>query len=182
MSNLASALLSFEEFLKLANPDADNDKYELHDGAIVLRMPPARPRHLAVQMKLPQLLSFVSDFKLLVVQEFPYRPARNYQFWIADVAVVPESVRKSMMTWSEYEIYSPPLVIEILSPSNTPEKISKQRIVSMSNGTEQFWVVDADQMTVQSTTRNGVTLHQAGDLVELSVAPDGCVAVDEIFS
>ncbi|MBC8166119.1 MAG: Uma2 family endonuclease, partial [Bryobacteraceae bacterium] len=88
MNNLTSALLSFEDFVQLAGSDAAQGKYELHNGEVVIRMPPARPRHLAVQMKLVQLLSFLRQFEWLVVQEFPYRPARNYQFWIADVALV----------------------------------------------------------------------------------------------
>lgn len=186
MSNLATAALTglttWKEFqLLLERPEIENgEHYELHDGVVVL-VPPPHPRHLSVQMRLPELLRFVEELDLIVTQEFAYRPALNYQFWTADVAVLPRSVRNAMWSWTQYDVYAPPLVIEVLSPSNRREKISRQRVAAMSNGTREFWVIDADKQTVHVTTEDGVKLYNSADSIELTIAPGKRVAVSAIF-
>ena len=163
MSNLATTVLaplvSWEDFQLL--PDLDNgEHYELHDGEVVV-VPPPRPKHVSVQLKLPFLLRFVEDFDFQAATEFWYRPALNYQWWRADIAVIPQSLQRDMKDWDEWQVYSPPFIAEVLSPSdekqrkdrqtNTPEKIGKQRIVAMSNGTREFWVIDANKRTVTAS-------------------------------
>jgi Uma2 family endonuclease len=192
VSNLATAelpvLVSWEEFQLLPERPENGKRYELHDGEVVV-VPPARPLHLFVQMILPELLRFVQEWDLVAVQEYPYRPALNYQFWAADVAVLPRGVRNAMRDWTDYDVYSPPLIIEVLSPSdrktkgtNTPEKIARQRVASMSNGTREFWVIDADKRTVHVTNADGVKLYSAGDLVPVTLTPGKSIAVDAIFA
>src|SRR5687768_10060360 len=192
MSNLATAefpvLVSWEEFRLLPDERLDNgERHELHDGEVVV-VPPPRPRHKAVQVRLPKLMRFVDSFDFAVAPEFSYRPAVNYQFWTADLAIVPGSIDTEMMNWDDWRVYAPPIIIEILSPSdrkrkgeNTPEKIAKQRIVAMSNGTREFWVIDAEKCTVHVTTTEGVQLYGAGELVPCSLTPGEYVAVDAIF-
>jgi Uma2 family endonuclease len=192
LSNLAAAefpgLVSWEEFQLLPERLENGEHYELHDGEVVV-VPPPRPRHAAVQSKIARLLRFVEDFGFVTGEEKPYRPALNYQYWTADVMVFPRSILQEMMNWDEWHVYSPPLIIEVLSPSdrkkkgeNTPEKIAKQRIVAMSNGTREFWVVDAENRTVHVTTIEGVRLYGAGELVPLTITPGKYVAVDGIFA
>jgi Uma2 family endonuclease len=83
LSNLATAefpaLVSWEEFQLLPERPENGKRYELHDGEVVI-VPPARPLHLRVRMRLPRLLRFVEECGFVVVQEYPYRPALNYQF------------------------------------------------------------------------------------------------------
>lgn len=118
----------------------------------------------------------------------PYRPAVNYQYWTADLIVVPRDVVFSMKDLDQWSIYSPPLIIEVLSSSdrkkkgeNTPEKIGKQRIVAMSSGTREFWVVDGQTRTVHVTTTEGVHTYGPGELVPCSLTPRRSVPVDAIF-
>jgi Uma2 family endonuclease len=171
MSSLATALVTFDDFVNLPDPD-NARRYELHDGEVVL-VPPARPIHVATQMTVVDLLRAVEQFGFIVSNEYPYRPAANYQFWYADVAVLPASIRAEMSTWEQYKPYSPDLIIEVLSPSNTKTKIAKQRIASMSHGTREFWVIDADERTVHVTSANGnIRLFHPGDSVDvLGVIP-----------
>jgi hypothetical protein len=80
--------------------------------------------------------------------EFPYRPAANLQFWFADVAHLPNE------DWDALEgpghpVYSPPLVAEVLSPSNTAKKIQRQRLAAFAGGTCEFWVVDLRERTIE---------------------------------
>ncbi|HYZ85368.1 MAG TPA: Uma2 family endonuclease [Bryobacteraceae bacterium] len=192
MSNLAAAefpaLVSWDEFQNLPEDSLqDGEHYQLHDGQVVL-LPRPRPRHKAVQMQLPRALRFVEEFDFVVGVEQPYRPAINYQFWTADVMVLPHSVMQAMMNQAHWEVYSPPLIIEILSPSdwkrqgeNTFHNINKQRIVAMSNGTREFWVVDADQRTVHVTTTEGAQVYGIGDRIPCSLTPGRSVAVNDIF-
>lgn len=42
----------------------------------------------------------------------------------------------------EYPVYAPAIIIEVVSPSNTPAKMMRQKIVAMSAGTREFWIVD----------------------------------------
>ena len=166
MSSLATALVTFDEFVRLPDPE-DGKHYELHDGEVVL-VPPARPAHVAAQGSIVDLLRGLEQFGFVLHQEYPYRPASNYQFWYADVAALPADVRAEMFSWDQYKPYAPPLIVEVLSPSNTAGKIAKQRIACMSNGTREFWVVDVDERTVHVTDGSGaVRLYRAGESVSV---------------
>jgi ferric-dicitrate binding protein FerR (iron transport regulator) len=51
----------------------------------------------------------------------------------------------------------------------------------MSNGTREFWVVDADQRTVV-TTSEGVKLYRSGDSIPVSLTSGQSVSVDATFA
>ena len=82
---------------------------------------------------------------------------------------------------NDYPVYAPPLIVEVLSPSNSPAKLQRQRIVAMSAGTEEFWVVDAEKRTVQVTNSRGASTYSAGEHILLAVL-FASLAVDKIFS
>jgi Uma2 family endonuclease len=79
-------------------------------------------------------------------------------------------------------VYAPVLIVEVLSPSNTPAKVNRQRIVAMSSGTQEFWVVDAANRTVQVTELSGTRTYAAGDAMPLALFGGASVAVDQIFA
>jgi len=82
----------------------------------------------------------------------------------------------------EYPIYAPPLIVEVLSPSNTPAKVNRQRIVALSSGTQEFWVVDAASRSVQVTDLTGTTLYSLGASIAVQAFGAGTMAVDKIFT
>jgi Uma2 family endonuclease len=181
-------LVSWQEFQSLPEQSDDCERYELHDGQVVI-VPIEHPFQLYLRTIVCELLRFVEEHGFVVGERYPYRPAPNHQFWTAAVAVLPETVVEAMQNWTEYEVYAPPVIVEMLSPlrgkvnaSNTPDKISCQRIVAMSNGTREFWVVNADNHTVLVTTSDGVKLYGAGDSVPVSIMPGQSVSVDRIFA
>jgi Uma2 family endonuclease len=146
VGNVDAALTTWEEFLQL--PDTENGThYELHDGEVVA-VPPPKPNHIFIQSVLVEWLTSTAQGRGRAASEFPYRPAPNLQFWYADVAYVPRE-DWLLMRADEYPVYAPPLVIEVLSPSNTPEKIHRQRVAAFSGGTSEFWVVDPAAYTVE---------------------------------
>ena len=179
MSSLAHSLVSWQDFLRLPERPETGRRHELHDGEVVI-VPPARPLHIKMQKAIEQLLELAGD-RGVVTTEFPYRPVVNLQFWFADVAYIP------WMDWdamppNEYPVYAPPLIVEVLSPSNTPSKVNRQRIVAMSSGTEEFWVIDADARTIHVTRPDGIASYSAGGLISIPMSGDAAVAVDRIFA
>src|SRR5262249_7313546 len=155
-------------------------RYELHDGEVIV-VPAPRPLHLKVQMKIQDLLKPCVGDRGVVAIEFPYRPAANLQYWVADVAFVPKQDWDALPP-DDYPIYAPPLVIEVLSPSNTAAKLNRQRIVAMSAGTQEFWVVDATKRTVHVTDLNGARTYSSGEVVPLRMFDGLTLSVDQIFA
>jgi Uma2 family endonuclease len=179
MSSLAHSPVTWQDFLRLPERPETGQRYELHDGEVIV-VPPARPLRIKLQKRIEQLLEALAAGRGTVTIEFPYRPVLNLQFWFADVAYIPKADWDALPP-DEYPVYAPPLIVEVLSPSNTPSKINRQRIVAVSAGTEEFWVVDPNDHTVQVTSRNGVHTYGQGDVIPL--APfEGAIAVEQIFA
>ena len=179
MSTLAQPLVSWAEFLRLPERPETGQRYELHDGEVAI-VPPARPLHIKLQKRIEKLLEELAEGKGVVTIEFPYRPVPNLQFWFADVAYVPQADWDALPP-NDYPVYAPPLIVEVLSPSNSPAKLQRQRIVAMSAGTEEFWVVDAEKRTVQVTNSRGASTYSTGEHILLAVL-FASLAVDKIFS
>ena len=180
MSSRAHSLVTWEGFLQLPERPDTGKRYELHDGEVVI-VPPARPLHIKLQKRIEQLLELQAGSRGVVTTEFPCRPVPNLQFWFADVAYVPKTDWDALPP-NEYPVYAPPLVVEVLSPSNTPAKVNRQRIVPMSAGAQEFWVVDPDERTVQVTDRQGLRTYAPGDAIPLSIFEGSTIAVDQIFA
>jgi len=141
--------VTWTEFLQLPERPEAGMRYELHDGEVI-SAPPPRPRHIKLQKQIERLLENLAGTRGVVTTEFPYRPVLNLQYWAADVAYVPQPDWDALPP-NDYPIYAPPLIVEVLSPSNTPAKLNRQRIVALSAGAQEFWVADADKRTVQVT-------------------------------
>jgi len=180
MSSLARSLVTWEEFLRLPEPPECSQRYELQDGEVVIA-PPARPLHIKIQKRIEQLLEAFAGERGVVTIEFPYRPVVNLQYWFADVAYVPKPDWDALPP-DDYPIYSPALIVEVLSPSNTPAKVNRQRIVAMSAGTAEFWVVDPENRTVLVTDLRSAKVYASGDAIPLTILGGGTIAVDDIFA
>ena len=165
MSSLAQSLVTWEEFVRLPERPETGKRYELHDGEVIV-VPPARPLHIKLQKRLERLLETAAGDRGVVTMEFPYRPVPNLQYWFADVAYIPQADWEALPP-DEYPVYAPPLIVEVLSPSNTPAKVNRQRIVALSAGAREFWVVDAERRTVQVTDLGGSKVYAAGEAIPL---------------
>jgi len=101
------------------------------------------------------------------------------QYWFPGVAYVPQSDWDAL-PHDEYPI-SPALIVEVLSPSNSAVKLNRQRILAMSAGTEEFWIVDPEGRTVYVTNLSGARTFVTGEAIQLKIV-GGAVAVDDIFA
>jgi len=133
MSSVTQPVTSWDEFLLLPERPENAKRYELHDGEVVVVSLP-RPWHLKRQTQIHRLLLPLAGERGIIACEFPYRPAPNLQYWVVDLAFVPQADWDTMPL-EQWQVYAPPLIIEILSPSNTAVKINRQRMTAMSAGT-----------------------------------------------
>ena len=86
------------------------------------------------------------------------------------------------MRTDEYFVYAPPLVIEVLSPSNRAEKIQRQRLAAFSGGTREFWVVDPIGQTVEvSLPGKASRIYGLQESVPVAVLPGVFLPVRTIF-
>lgn len=86
------------------------------------------------------------------------------------------------MRTSEYLIYTPPLIVEVLSPSNKPEKIRRQRIAAFSGGAREFWVVDPVRRTIEvSLPGSPSRIYGEQDSVPVAVLAGASLPVRILF-
>jgi Uma2 family endonuclease len=180
MGSVADRLVTWADFQEWPERDETGQRVELHDGEIIL-VPPARPIHIKLQKRLERLLESLCGDRGVVTTEFPYRPVPNLQYWFADVAYVLQADWDALPP-HDYPVYSPALIIEVLSPSNTPGKVNRQRIVALSAGTQEFWVVDAEKREVHVTTAKGTRSYASSETIPITAMAGATLAVDAIFA
>src|ERR1017187_1573992 len=179
MSTVGAALTTWKEFLQLPDHE-DGTHYELHNGELFV-VPPPQPIHVYIQSLLVEWLTTAAQGRGRAHAEFPYRPAANLQFWRTDVAYLPNDDWRAMRT-NEYPVYAPPLVIEVLSPSNRAAKIQRQRVAAFSGGAQEFWVVDPIGRTVEvSLPGNASRIYSLQESVPVTVLPGVFLPVRTIF-
>jgi Uma2 family endonuclease len=175
----STLLTTWDEFLQIPDPP-DPDHYELHDGEIVLA-PPPRPIHFLIQTWLNHWLMAAAAGRGRSAQEFPYRPAANLQFWSADVAYASQADWARFRS-ADYTVFAPPLIIEVLSPSNKLEKIKRQQIAAFSGGTREFGLVNADRQTIEVFIPGQPSrTYRPGETIEITVLSGVSLAVQDLF-
>jgi Uma2 family endonuclease len=80
--------------------------------------------------------------------QFPYRPFPELHFWTADIAYAPLADWERIDS-DEWPVYSPPFIVEVLSPSNRRRKLDQQRLAALSNGTREFWIVNRAKREIE---------------------------------
>ncbi|MDQ3696023.1 MAG: Uma2 family endonuclease [Chloroflexota bacterium] len=164
-------------------PD-DGYRYDLLRG-VLTKMPPPGTLHLVVSGRLISYLNhyleahdlgsaggeggFIfeedpdtvlgPDLAVIPIAEFPNIPARGYTR------------------------FAPPLVAEVLSPTNRPTEIEEKVQVYLRAGVRLVWVVDPSRRTIQVRTPHGdgPLLTEADELTGGDVYPEFRVAVAQLF-
>lgn len=176
---VTGALLSVAEFARLPQP-AVGVRQELHHGELV-ELPPVKKLHTRLQKRLVSLLeATLNPAEYGVDKEFPFRPAPEYEVWIADVALF------SLAVWEQtadddYFRGVPAIVIEVLSPSNSASEMLELEEICLRHGGREFWLVDPQRESVKVIRAHGhSSVHDARSVIE-SGAWGGSIAVRDIF-
>jgi Uma2 family endonuclease len=141
-----------------------------------------KPRHWKLQKRLCGLLEPKLKAFGEVAIEVPYRPVAEFDLRAADVAVVPRE-RWDAIDPDDDLRGAPELVIEVLSPSNTPRQLRELAAHCLANGAVECWIVDPAKNSVTVIARaGGSVVHAAGSSVSLARFGAGEVSVDEIFA
>jgi Uma2 family endonuclease len=177
---VTGTLLSVAEFARLPQP-AGGGRQELHHGELV-ELPPVKKLHTKLQRRLVSLLEArLNPAEHGVDKEFPFRPAPEYEVWIADVALF------SLALWEQtadddYFRGVPAIVIEVLSPSNSASEMLEREDICLRHGGREFWLVDPGRESVKVIRADGrSSVHDAGSVIE-SGALGGSIAVRDIFA
>ncbi len=173
------ALLRVAEFARLPEP-AGGLRQELHHGEVIT-LPPVQKLHTKLQKRLVELLeAALGRDDCGVDKEFPFRPAAEYEVWVADVAIF------SLALWDQtadddYFCGVPEIVIEVLSPSNSASEMMEKEDVCLRHGGREFWLVDPQHTSVKVIRADGYSRVYDADGVIESGAFGGAIAVRDIF-
>ncbi len=175
----STRLVTVQEFRQL--PEDEGAVYhELRHGEIISVTRP-KLRHALVQRNLRELLEELADQESYVDTEVAFRPLPEFELWVADVAYV--SAERFANSDPDDNIRgAPDLVVEVLSPSNTAAEILEKERVCLSNGTEEFWVVDPKQKRVRVSTSKGTNdSYENGQEIPLPLFGNATLPVSAIF-
>lgn len=177
---VTSTLLNVAEFARLRQP-AGGVRQELHHGE-VFELPPVKKLHTKLQKRLVSLVeASLRSTEFGVDKEFPFRPAAEYEVWVADVAVFSQRI------WNEtadddYFRGVPAMVIEILSPSNTASEMLDREEVCLRHGGREFWLVDPERKSIKVIRADGSsTIHDQTAVIS-SASPALTLTVRDVFA
>lgn len=115
-----------------------------------------------------------------VDKEFSFRPAPEYEVWVADVALF------SLAVWEQtpdddYFRGVPAIAIEVLSPSNTASEMLAREEICLRNGGREFWLVDPARQSVKVIRADGYSrVYDTASVLE-SPMLNGPIEVCSIF-
>jgi Uma2 family endonuclease len=184
VASTPTQLMTVAKFERL--PDREGVLPELGHGEVIC-LPPAKWKHFAIQNGLREWLAGFAGASGRVTTEFGFRPVREREYRIADVAFV-SGQRWKATDVNGYVVGAPELVIEVLSPSNTAAEMNnaemnnKERLC-LENGCQEFWTVDLELRQVKVATPDGHAItYRTGSEIPLFSATDQKLSVDAIFA
>ena len=178
---VTSALITARELEQM--PD-DAHHYELIRGVLKRMPPPQLPHGLVQQNLLLDLGNYLDQHELgVAVGEVGFLLETNPDTVLGpDIAVIPAEYLP-ISADAGYERRVPPLVVEILSPSNRRTEIEAKVAIYLRSGVRIVLVVEPRGRTVEIRTPDGRTqlLTEADELTGGDVLPDFRVPVARLF-
>jgi Uma2 family endonuclease len=172
--------LTFEEFRNL--PEREGTHCELDEGELLMEASPAARHNLVRQRIAMSLTQFIEPGQLgIVLEETDFRlgkeTVRN-----PDVAfVTADHAKKIDIDLSPIE-GPPALAVEVISPSNTAQDISKKTQQYLQAGSQCVWLVYPALRLVEIHTTAGVRrLREPEPLLEEALLPGFSVSLQYIF-
>ena len=172
-------LVTIEEFDKLEPPEGA--EYELIEGEIYEVTYPTFVHSLLID-RLAGLLAGFGVGKVLQERGFQIRNRPRATKRRADICVLtPESLERAIV--ENDVIGAPDMVVEVLSPSNSFEFVSRVASLCLKNGCTEFWAVSPMELSV-TVWRAGakvITPYHLEDTIPQNALGIGPVALREIF-
>ena len=146
--------ITVEQFDNMDLPD--DQEWELQGGQVVGMTFP-NLNHRRLQQRLVDLLRPLFPNES-VMMEYPFQVRQTLDKRSADVGVVDSERAKEAMAQGILPD-APEFVIEVLSPSSDLKKLKAYRRLCFAHGTEEFWIVDPDDNTIDAYMKGG-KLHR----------------------
>jgi Uma2 family endonuclease len=168
--------ITVEEYYAL--PEREDVIVELHLGCLVEL---ARPKvwNVNVQDRVASLLKQRSGAGWKILVEMPFRALPEYDLRAADIGVL------AMDRWRQVGdgdiLGAPEIVIEVLSPENTPTEIVQKMALCFSAGTDQFVVVDRQRGAVRVSHKPSATEYTGDDEIPFPLL-NTSLRVSDIFA
>ena len=189
MTTAGTKRLTFEEWQAL--PET-NQQCEVVDGVLV--MPPSSfgEHQWAIRVIFGALYRFLESNELGIALTSPYdvligrEPLRVRQpdILVANAELTGIS-RPSDLSGLPYLDHPPLLVVEVLSPSNTPRDIEQRLADYRSIGVPECWLASYEARTIDvlrlAAEGEGVATYGMGDVVRSEVLPGFELAVDDVY-
>ncbi len=174
--------VSVEEFDRfVALPENAERLFEYIGGEVVEVVSNQRSSRIAARI-IGFLFAYLQQHNLgfLTSSDGGYQIAGER--YIPDVAYVSRA-RQTEPSDQSYSPIPPDLVVEVLSPSNTPHEIRLKMVNYLAAGCT-VWIVDPDRQVVEVYTpgRAGKTVHVDETLDGGEVLPGFTLAVKDIFA
>jgi len=190
MTTARTKRLTFEEWQAL--PET-KQKCEVVDGVLVMPPSPFGEHAWAIQVILGALYPFLAETGLGIALAAPYdvlirrEPLRVRQPDILVVDGVLTGISRPADLTGMPHLASPPLlVVEVLSPSNTPRDIEERLADYRSIGVPECWLASFATRTMQvlrltSDASITVATYGLGEVLRSEVIPGFELSVDDVF-
>ena len=190
MTTAGTKRLTFERWQAL--PET-NQICEVVDGVLVMPPSPLGEHAWVVQVILPKLQPFLAENRLGIVLTAPYDvlinrdPLRVRQ---PDIMVVNEVLtgiaRAADLAGRRYLEGPPLMVVEVLSPSNTPRDVEERLADYRGIGVPECWLASFAERNIQvlRLTSEGVIavgIYGMGDTLCSEVLPGFELDVDDVY-
>lgn len=136
----AASTFTLEEFLALPEQEEDGTHYELDEGELIRLSPTGKPHGRRLGILYQYLLKYLPDDQWdillgdvgFIMADDPKATVRG-----ADIAVMPHEseIGEGMSREPAH------LIIEVVSPGNTPDDIERKRIQYLEFGVPELWIV-----------------------------------------
>jgi Uma2 family endonuclease len=151
-----SKLLTYDDYVRLTPPDSGN--YELHNGQIVYMASPIPP-HQKLSLRLSnRIFNHIEQHKLGELFTAPM----DVVFTIHDTIqpdIIFLTTEKEHFIGAKKIEGAPDLIVEILSPSNTPKEMRYKKSIYELSGVREYWVVNLDKKTLTQYENTDKEFH-----------------------
>ena len=138
-------LLTYDDYVRLTPPDSGN--YELHNGQIIFMASPVPAHQTFSTNLLTELNVHIRKHKLGRVISAPMDVVFTRTDTIQPDILFLSTERLDFIGDKKIE-GAPDLVVEILSPSNSPREMRYKKLVYEMCGVCEYWIVNLDKKTL----------------------------------